>query len=490
MALQPQFSDLDTPTLRVGLRCAPQPGDSHCEHGASLHRAIAVIYAATVTISDEVAPTAGAVTGSITSGGWLKGTKTVAGSGSDSTGVSRLDLMDGSTPIRTDDQECDFTYPAPCANPGGLVSSDWTSLNTALLADGTHTLRTRSRDAAGNTTLGEQLVVQVDNTAPAAPVGLAAAGGTGWGSEASRSLDWSTPPGQAAPIESATVTLCPAGGGECSSTPADSLTATTVSLPSPGVWSIGVHLTDEAGNVDGANKATTTLRFDPDAPPAPALGSIQQAPGAINSFNVQVSFADGGPAPLAPPLGEVCRSDGTDCTAVPEQSPGDRIYFSAPAAGTWLLRAYGRDEAGNVGAKATAAFTYAPPTPTPTPSATPTPTASAAPTPTIEPTPPPAVLPRRRPLLTITSARMTATRLRVRGRLSRAATQRVELTFKARHNGRSARVERRLRARAGRIAITVRLPRSLRSSRRGRVALRFRGDTRHLPRAVGRTVRR
>jgi hypothetical protein len=81
-----------------------------------------------------------------------------------------------------------------------------------------------------------------------------------------------------------------------------------------------------------------------------------------------------------------------------------------------------------------------------------------------------------------------ARRLRVNGRLARAATGRVRVTWSARRSGHRIRRATTIRPRAGRIAVRMRLPRGAGRLRRQRVVLSYAGDGRHAPARVRRRV--
>src|SRR6185503_7506852 len=110
--------------VRIGVRCEPADSDAACVHGASLQRATATLYSATVTVEDPKAPVAKALTGTLVAGGWRKGTETVSVTGSDETGIDVSQVVrDGvGVPALTEDRACDFTLAAPCSGPGTDVT--------------------------------------------------------------------------------------------------------------------------------------------------------------------------------------------------------------------------------------------------------------------------------------------------------------------------------------------------------------------------------
>jgi hypothetical protein len=497
------YSGLAVGGLQLGVRCTVASPTGVCINGGTLHSVEAVLYGATVTIDDPQPPVAGALSGTLVGSGWLRGTKTIAMTGSDATGIQSLVLTrDGGTAVRTDTKSCDYTQTTPCASPGSQVGSVWADVDTSALSDGTHALVGTAKDAAGNTSQTAPTMIQTDNTAPTAPTGLTGADGAGvWSAQAARSLSWSLPGGQASPISGATLKLCPPAGG-CTTAAADSTTSDGITLASPGVYTGSVYLADEAGNQDSANASTFTLRYDPGAPPAPTLGAPQPQ-GSAGGFVVAVTPSDPGPAPVAALDGDVCHTDGTGCSALPTQPSLTEVDGQVPAAGTWRIRVRTTDAAGNVGPYAATTFTYSPAEPTTTPTATPTatalpsptatatatvtataePTATATATPT--PTPTPTPKPRRTPTLKLTRARLTTRSLRVSGALPADATGRVTLTVRARERA----VVRRVTLSAGHFSVRIALARRQRGSKHVRLRVRYGGDASYTARTLRRRLR-
>ena len=462
------FTGLSSPLVELRITCT-----AVCIHGSTLHSAIAVLYGSTVTISDPTPPAIGSLTGTLVSGGWLRGTRTASVTANDSTGIDTLVLRrDGSATVATDDRPCDYTRPAPCANPGLGVDASWGAIDTSSWPDGDHLVRAVARDAGNNTTDSSEVLVRTDNTAPAAPSELAIDTGSEWSSSSARALSWVLPGGQAAPINGATVRLCPPGGGACSDVSAEALTGTHLSLGSgEGEYSGLVFLADEAGNTAVANALPFTLRYDATAPPVPTLGTPE--PTAPDRVLVSVSPNDPGPAPLAPASAELCRPDATDCRPV-ATNRSDAVEVVFPAPGEWTLRVRAIDAAGNSSGLATKTLTYRPP----------------APTATVQPTPTPAgQTPRVVTRLRFLSVRRSGSRLRVVASVPRSVTGRFQLRYRVRIGGHPVTVIRRgLRARGGRVTATLRLSARVRRSRSGRLELRFGGDPSHLPARIARSV--
>lgn len=133
---------LDAHKLFVGVQCAT----GGCTSGASIHRAWASIYDATVTLSDSTPPIIGPFSGSLTEGS-QSGTQSLTFQVSDSTGIKKLEVtLDGAPlPGSPGEQSCDYTNPVPCPS---LPTQTYT-VNTSALAAGAHTIEVKAIDAAG-----------------------------------------------------------------------------------------------------------------------------------------------------------------------------------------------------------------------------------------------------------------------------------------------------------------------------------------------------
>lgn len=462
----------DTTRLEVGVRCATGSSSLYCINGASIHKAQATLYGATVTIDDPLAPQAGALTGSLFAGGWVRGTRSAAMTGADATGIQSLELMrDGATNVKASSFSCDYRVPAPCP---ASASSAWSNVDTTVLSDGTHAFSGVARDAAGNTQAASA-DVRVDNTAPVAPIGLTA--DAAWSSQAvGRTVSWSLPGGQVAPIGTAQVTLC-RERGSCF-TPSASTTGSTFGLPSEGRWVASVRLVDAAGNVGAAGEVP--VGYDAGSPSAPALGTVEPAGG--NAYRMPVdTTGDPGPAPITSVQGEACPVAGGACSALTGSgAPPTAATFELPGPGDYAISARGIDAAGNVGA--TASETYTVPS-GPTPSATATPSVTAGPSATPTATP---ATPRIRPMLKVTRAQLTRRRVAVRGVVSKGGTGRVAVRLAAR--GRA--ITKSVKVRSGTFVVTVRLDTRLRGIRHARLRVRYGGDARYLARTVKRRLSR
>ncbi len=109
-------------------------------------------------------------------GATVEGTLSVGGSASDDVGVESVDLL-------VEGEAVDTTTPAE----DGAVTVDW---NSATVANGSHTLQLRARDAAGHTALSDTVEVtvhNVDEEKPTPPAALTAA----WDRPSRVTLSWS-----------------------------------------------------------------------------------------------------------------------------------------------------------------------------------------------------------------------------------------------------------------------------------------------------------
>ncbi|MEN0013683.1 MAG: hypothetical protein AAGC46_09970 [Solirubrobacteraceae bacterium] len=137
--------------IRISIRCTVAP----CDTGSSAHAAGMAIYSDGETVSDPVAPSVGIspVTPQVSA----NGTVTATVSGSDQTGISRLELLVDGQVVASSARACDFTRVLPCEAPGATVAAALTSNG---LTPGTHQIVARALDAAGNVaSTGPQPVV-------------------------------------------------------------------------------------------------------------------------------------------------------------------------------------------------------------------------------------------------------------------------------------------------------------------------------------------
>jgi hypothetical protein len=279
--------------LSVGVGCTA-PTNSTCVNGALGHHAVeAVLYGATVTLSDSRTPTVSNVNGPLFASAYATGGQAATFDASDNTGIRSARLYVDGSPQTSTAYSCDFTYTVPCGNKSGAELS----LDTRMLSDGSHSVQVGAVDAAGNETKSAGQSVIVDNAAPAAPAGLSVGGGSDWRSANSFGVFWTNPSDAGAPVAVAHYQLCASDGSGCQ--PPQQVVGTDVSridglqVPSPGEWSLRIWLEDAAGNVDPTAIATTTLRYGtpPSGPTATQTTPTAPAPDTAATT-----------APMAPDL--------------------------------------------------------------------------------------------------------------------------------------------------------------------------------------------
>jgi hypothetical protein len=270
-----RITDLSAHELSLGIVCQP-PTERECVTGATQHAVWATMYGATVTLSDPMPPTLSAPSGALwepgAAGGFHKGTESVTVSAQDvGGGVASVVLSVDGRPMETYTASCNFTFAQPCPSSTGTQTL---TLPTTQLSDGKHTFTLVAIDAAGNQSTVASEEITVDNSAPAAPVGLSAiptqAGGSTF------AVTWSDPQGQVAPITGAFYEVCPASGSGSCNAPAAAPAAgpASVTVPGPGSWSIAVWLSNAAGNASPANAAYTNVVVPP-----PGSGGHGSGPG-------------------------------------------------------------------------------------------------------------------------------------------------------------------------------------------------------------------
>ena len=156
---------LEATSLTIEVLCDPAPPFGACPGGSSLHFARVELNSATVTVTDEEPPQITSTSGSLFTGGVVRGTISGTIDGSDNSGVQYARLYVDGAQVAQQALACDFTQTAPC--PAG--SSNQFSLDTTTLANGPHQIQAAVVDAAGNQTLAGPVQITVENTAPITP---------------------------------------------------------------------------------------------------------------------------------------------------------------------------------------------------------------------------------------------------------------------------------------------------------------------------------
>jgi hypothetical protein len=247
---------LSTTALTFGLYCDPITGGGQCLSGFTIHSATAALYGSTVTVSDSVAPALSGAGGNLTSAsGYRSGSQSGTLTATDSTGIKQTSVYVDGTQYDATARTCDYTYAAPCSS----LTAGTLSLNTAQVADGSHSVQLAATDAGGNEVKTSAVSMTFDNTAPAAPTGLAVAGGA---SKATNSFDvsWTNPGGaQVAPLTNVRYQV----GSGAVQTLGLVTQASAITLPGSGSYTLRVWLVDAAGNEAPSSGATTTLTYTP-----------------------------------------------------------------------------------------------------------------------------------------------------------------------------------------------------------------------------------
>jgi hypothetical protein len=303
------------------------------------------------TLRDEVPPSVGEPAGTLLTGGWVRGVRSLSFPAHDTGGgLSAVDaVFDVGTAFHSP-SGCTvvagrYARLQPC--PSGRVA-DW-AVDTARLPDGGHQLRLSATDAGGTRTQ-RTFAAYVDNGAPAAPQALAVVGGDDWRAANGFELMWANPGGQHAPIARARWLACRLGapvpecvGGERSASSV--ATSGPVALPAAGEWVVGVWLEDSVGNGDPSTASRQRLRYDPDPPLLDVLPADPAAPGRIGASVSDLSGVVSGTI-------EVRRHGSDGWIDLAAMRSADRIVAQleeslTAAGGTFDVRVRAVDAAGN-----------------------------------------------------------------------------------------------------------------------------------------------
>jgi hypothetical protein len=243
--------------LTYGIACTPSTPS--CANGGTTHRAWAVVYAATITLTDTSQPSIRFNSLGSTSS-WNRGAVAAGLTATDNSGIQSSAIGEGSRILSNQTRACDYSRAVPCTNePGAEHTIDLTKLT-----DGPHTLVATATDAAANVARSDPRTILVDNHAPTAPQGMQVVGGDGWRLKDAFDVTWVTPdqaPG--APVGKVHWRLCAADGACEPEHVVDGGVAELRGLvvPRQGDWTLGVWLEDVAGNVAEANAGQVHLRF-------------------------------------------------------------------------------------------------------------------------------------------------------------------------------------------------------------------------------------
>lgn len=438
------FTDLAAQRLWVGIECQPTAPATSCTSGSMLHRAQATLFGASVTIDDPTAPSVSALEGSLAGGGWMRGRQSVAFSASDATGIDRLELLRDDALLLADDRVCDYTRPAPCAEPGLPVSAAWTSVDTTSWPDGSHVAFARASDAAGNMTATAPVSVKVDSTPPGAPDVSA---DSAW--DIAPDATWKLPlPVEAdrAPIAALETEVCRAGVCTTKSVSDPPSQAVLTRPVDEGITTLRARLRDGAGNL-GPWSVPVAVQRDRGAPPAPSFGRWRRkAPGA---YRIPLSVVDAGPAPITTVAGRACFGSTDRCRKLSSDSVRE-LVTPVLRPGHWRLRVHAVDAARNAGPDGSTTLD----------------------------------VPRHRVKLIITRARLTEKRVVVRGRMSSSGAK-GHVRLIAREADR--RHTRSVRLFGGSFRASLKRP--VASTGSVRLMLRYSGDASYAPTILRRTIR-
>jgi protocatechuate 3,4-dioxygenase beta subunit len=251
----------------------------------------AAMQSVTVWVSDSTAPQLAITGGSATTPGWKRGPVDISYQAVDNTGIAYADVSTGVIVLDKRSSQCNQVLVVPCPNSSGGFAFD-----TRNLPNGAQTVYLRAQDAATNWATAA-IPLNVDNTAPSAPLDLGLVGGSAWRQSNSFFLTWRNP-SQAgnAPIAAANYAVCP------TQTPSSDWTGCTfgartasdvaaldgLTVPRAGEWAVRVWLRDAAGNESRDTAQAVTVRLD-DTPPVVAFGPID----ASDPTRIDIEASDG-----------------------------------------------------------------------------------------------------------------------------------------------------------------------------------------------------
>jgi hypothetical protein len=172
------YTGLASSRLSVGFRCG-QIDPSTCSNGGTIHSAWAVLYGATVTVSDPTPPSLAvdAPTSPLLSG-WVKGSQQLSLQANDGeSGVREIQLTDGNQ-VRaahsvaeslggcgTPNSGIAYTYPRPCFDGRGVNGAQTLQVNTDAWPSGAYNAVVRALDAGGAAT-EVPVTVRIDHDPP------------------------------------------------------------------------------------------------------------------------------------------------------------------------------------------------------------------------------------------------------------------------------------------------------------------------------------
>lgn len=222
------------------------------------------------TLDDYVDPEVTSVEGSLLTGAWVRGTKSLTVSAEDGGGgLANLSAsVDGESLVnapsscsKVDDRYVEFR-PCPLARSG-----TW-PVDTQSLGDGSRVLVIRASDVGGATD-DQSALVKVDNTSPSTPTELSLDGVEQWRSSNGFNLRWEESSEQHAPIARTHYEVCRLPDEDCTigAKDGDGGGVIQVDAPAPGAYGVRIWLEDAAGNIGSRPSSVgAVLRFDDEIP--------------------------------------------------------------------------------------------------------------------------------------------------------------------------------------------------------------------------------
>ena len=339
----------NTTSLALEVWCV----DSVCPYNPGpLYDFAAVIYSSVVTVQESIPPTVAAPLLTGLTNGWVGAGAPVATlSGSDTLGLRRIELLDGSDVVQNvANSGCVDWSVLPCSDSSvpGLGPGFNGSASLAGLSDGVHQLKTRATDAAGNQALSAAVEVKVDHRVPV-PYWLSRGGTVGGESVA---VNWLKPDGPVgSPITASRAKVC-TGAPEpttCRWEAAPIEGPLSIALGPDGTRTeVQIEMTDEAGNV-GLSSVVEYLR-DSTAPAAPQLALVAGS-GAKRSIDVTATDPD-----VAEYALRICGPAGCIDSRRPATGRVD-VDLGTPA--SYRVEVGLVDRVGNVGATSAVSVDYA-----------------------------------------------------------------------------------------------------------------------------------
>ncbi len=268
--------------INAGVLCGNPSG---CGTTIGQVRARYAIADVDLEVIDSTVPSV-ALGGPLTAGGWVGRQARLDVLATDNVGIRMLSAGGGEQqkglPISADngkvpdpvlDLTCYYDRPKPCAD-----INDYYNIDLTPLPDGpSQPFVVMAIDAANNF-VRTAATINVDNTAPTAPLEVTVAGGDAWKQTNSFSVSWRNPVQSAAPIVAARYQLCRAVDGagciEGRQTGPNLASLQDIKVPGVGEWRLRIALEDAAGNYALVTGADAILRFDNLAPAPPIFQPV------------------------------------------------------------------------------------------------------------------------------------------------------------------------------------------------------------------------